>query len=234
MIKFNFFRYAMVLVALVSATVLFTGCPNSECDGVECLNGGKCVVNNGIAECDCADGYSGPACENYDACWNIECDKNANSQFTPESPVYNTVSKACECFCQTGYEGDQCDKEMRAKFLGSYKMSDECNSGTYVNNVTVTTSAGAVNEFVINNFTGLQGSAVKATILSYDEAKAEYSYEIKAQTGTYNAPEATQFSVESTSTGTLKVNGATKTMAIAFKLTVGGVVDNCTSLLESI
>lgn len=33
------------------------------CDGVTCQNGGTCIIKDGKAFCECADGYGGNNCE---------------------------------------------------------------------------------------------------------------------------------------------------------------------------
>jgi len=64
------------------------------------------------------------------------------------------------CVCPTGYEGANCDTK---SFLGSWKGTDVCSSGTY-NNITITinTATAAANDVIITNPGGF-GSSVTVT-----------------------------------------------------------------------
>ena len=67
------------------------------------------------------------------------------------------------CLCATGYEGTNCETEIRAKFLGSYNVSESCQSGNYTFSMSVTSSSTGVSNIIINNFYGI-GISVSATI----------------------------------------------------------------------
>lgn len=67
------------------------------------------------------------------------------------------------CACATGYEGTECATETRAKFLGTYNVSESCESGNYTFSLTVTTSSTGVRNVIINNFYDI-GIAVNATV----------------------------------------------------------------------
>ncbi len=56
------------------------------------------------------------------------------------------------CDCTTGYEGDDCSTEWRAKFIASYKSSGTDNTGgTYTDIPTnIATSSSGVSKIIIN------------------------------------------------------------------------------------
>lgn len=67
------------------------------------------------------------------------------------------------CLCATGYEGTNCETEIRAKFLGSYTVSESCQSGNYSFSLSITSSSAGVSNIIINNFYDI-GINVSATI----------------------------------------------------------------------
>lgn len=102
------------LLALSFSLLTITSC--EECRGllggdkVPCSNGGSC--NDG--ECDCLKGYAGSSCEEVDSCdlLDVTC-----------------VRGYCEtgnCFCDSGFEGEDCSIESRKKFLGTYNVIERC------------------------------------------------------------------------------------------------------------
>lgn len=56
------------------------------------------------------------------------------------------------CLCVSGYEGENCETEVRAKFIGSYSVSESCQSGNYNFNFNITASSASVTSIIINNF----------------------------------------------------------------------------------
>ncbi len=103
-----------VLLAICISLVTITSC--DECRGllggnkVPCSNGGTC--NDG--ECDCLKGYSGASCEDIDSCdlLDVTCARGY-----------------CEtglCYCDAGFEGEDCSFESRKKFLGTYNVIERC------------------------------------------------------------------------------------------------------------
>ena len=54
-------------------------------------------------------------------------------------------------------------EETRAKFLGTYNVSESCESGNYTFSLTVTTSSTGVRNVIINNFYDI-GIAVNGTV----------------------------------------------------------------------
>lgn len=57
------------------------------------------------------------------------------------------------CDCITGYEGDDCGTESRAKVIGTYSVTDNCSSsGGSTYTVVVTVSSTDVANMLISNF----------------------------------------------------------------------------------
>ena len=67
------------------------------------------------------------------------------------------------CLCATGYEGTNCETEVRAKFVGSYSVQESCQSGNYTFSMSVTSSSTGVSNIIINNFYDI-GISVSASI----------------------------------------------------------------------
>ncbi len=69
-----------------------------------------------------------------------------------------------DCSCVTGFEGDRCQTETRAKFFGTYNVVESCNvSGNFNYQISITTSAASASSVIINNFYGV-GAAATATV----------------------------------------------------------------------
>ncbi len=159
------FWQLFTVLGIVIGAALFTACDTtpSECDGVECLNGGECVVNDvtALAECSCPPGYSGVACEDFDNCFDIICPDNAE----------------CEdgvCYCNVGFEGANCDTLIRDKYIGTYSAEDICPSGTFASTAVITGSATNNLWFTVSNFGGFEN-------LVNCEVVDQYSFRIPNQ-----------------------------------------------------
>jgi len=86
------------------------------CDGFEC-NHGACVSSEGVASCECEDGYTGDDCNTVvDPCDGFECNHGAC--------VSSEGSPMCEC--EDGWTGAFCDINI-----------DECESQPCVNGVCI-------------------------------------------------------------------------------------------------
>lgn len=112
-----------------------------------------------------------------------------------------------DCVCDAGYEGTNCDTEIRAAYLGTYNVTETCDSGSDAYAVVV--SAGtSINDVVINNL--------------YDAGFAV--------TGTLNTAGGIDFSG---SFGTGTISGSMTTtggvITITFTVSAGGASDNCTA-----
>lgn len=66
------------------------------------------------------------------------------------------------CTCPTGYEGTNCQTLTRDKFVGSYTGTDQCTTGQY--NINLSISAASANnlQVLINNVGGF-GTSITAT-----------------------------------------------------------------------
>ncbi len=110
--------------------------PPDPCANVSCLNGGTCVNGN----CNCPPGFSGANCEtSTDPCASISCLNNGNC-----------VNGACEC--AAGFEGTRCETESRDKFIGSYSVAEDCETGDYIYNITIMPSATNTDKVLLSNF----------------------------------------------------------------------------------
>jgi hypothetical protein len=80
------------------------------------------------------------ACET-DACKDVNCGDNG-------------TCVDGDCVCDSGYEGVNCQTEERAKFIGSYSVTEACTSGNYSYSMTIATSATGVDKVIAQNFGG--------------------------------------------------------------------------------
>lgn len=146
-------NYVATLILALGIMVAFDSCTEDPCENVTCVNGSTVTVGD-LCTCDCEDGWSGPSCTIEDEC--ITNDINCLNGGVCESGL---------CECAIGYEGDSCQTLMRAKFLGSWGVSDDCSqSGTATYSVTLTASPNAVNQVLISNFWDAFTNSVVATV----------------------------------------------------------------------
>ena len=60
-------RNIIICLMIIFAAYFFVSCtPTDPCEPNPCQNGGTCTDNGGVADCECALGYSGPSCEDVD------------------------------------------------------------------------------------------------------------------------------------------------------------------------
>lgn len=87
-----------------------------------------------------------------DPCENVVCQNGGVSEADGED---------CLCDCEIGYEGDRCELEVRARFMGNYLASGSDNQGGSYTNWTVilSNSSSSVNKFLIN----LQNAGITLT-----------------------------------------------------------------------
>lgn len=128
-----------------------------------------------------------------DACKDVNCN--------------NGTCVTGDCVCDTGYEGTNCQTEIRAAFLGTHNVTETCQSGTDAYAVVVSAGA-AIQEVTINNI--------------YDAGFAV--------TGTLNASGGVDFTGSfgaGTITGTMTTtaNG----ISIEFTVSAAGASDACTA-----
>ncbi|MDX2002756.1 MAG: hypothetical protein SFW35_10010 [Chitinophagales bacterium] len=113
----------------------------------------------------------------------------------------------CNCVCETGYEGTQCDELVRAKYLGNYNGSESCTSGTDVYAVSVTAGTTDLDVQISNIYDA--GFFTNATV---------------------NADGNLTIASQSFGTGTISGSGSINgnTVTITYTITAGGVADQCT------
>jgi hypothetical protein len=88
-------RKLLLMLLLLSTILTFSSCEKDPCETTTCLNGGVCIDG----DCDCPDGYSGPQCESFNACFSVICLNGGNC-----------VNGACNCL--EGYTGSDCSQQV--------------------------------------------------------------------------------------------------------------------------
>ena len=118
------------------------------------------------------------------------------------------------CICATGYEGTNCDTEMRAKFIGNYNITESCTSGTDTYSCAVTTSSTGVANI---SFSNLYNGGVSVS-------------------GTVNGTAVTIAS-QSLATATISGSGVISTtgvITLTYTVSVGGNSDTCTMTMTPV
>ena len=69
------------------------------------------------------------------------------------------------CSCPSGYEGELCETETRAKIIGTYQVNETCDSTGAANyNVTITAASSDVTKVLISPFGGYTGATATCTL----------------------------------------------------------------------
>jgi hypothetical protein len=99
--------------------------------------------------------FSFTSCEE-DPCKDVTC---------AATGVATEVNASCSCVCDSGYEGTDCATLSRAKFIGTYTVSDACSASGSAN-YTVTIAASSTDEtrVLIGNFWNSYAANVTATV----------------------------------------------------------------------
>ena len=238
MIKQKFGGTLLAALVLFAGLAFLSSCEDTpvECEGVVCLNGGECYVDAlGQPQCDCPEGFSGPACEDDEtACIGIVC-QNGGTCFVdalgqafcdcppgysgPNCEAFDPCS-ICESYQRCNDAGDGCVNVV-TDMVGFYNASDACTSDNYAYSVEITADTDST--FFIDGFGGFDApiSIVKGTVLS------ETSWEIASQT------DAGGRVIESTSLGSW--DRTNDLLIINTLITFGdGSTDACTLTLEGI
>jgi len=106
------------------------------------------------------------------------------------------------CTCPTGYEGTNCQTK---SFIGSWKGSDVCTSGTY-NNITIqlNASTAAPNDVIVTNPGGFGASVTVTGTMSTDAKTITISNQSvggnRTLSGTITLVSATSFNISYTVT----------------------------------
>jgi len=180
------------LIILFLAAALAFSCNTDKCEDVVCTVG------------TCVDGTC------VDPCDSLDCGIGGNCS-------------TGLCLCDAGYEQDTagaCNIEMRAKFIGSWVVSDVCsNSGTATYTVSVVNSTSAVSDFSVTNFWDIFTNPVNATVSN------STAFSIDRQ-----EPDSDGFFVESIGTGTITGNTISIEYVISDETDLANITrDTCTS-----
>jgi hypothetical protein len=116
-----------------------------------------------------------------------------------------------KCLCTTGYEGDNCGTETRAKFLSTYNVTESCPSGNFNYQITITTSSAGVDRVIINNFGGY-GVSVSGTISGSSINIPTQQVDVQGTAATFS--------------GGGQLNG--NIMTITYTISSGSISETCT------
>ncbi|MCB9186308.1 MAG: hypothetical protein H6601_06125 [Flavobacteriales bacterium] len=136
------------------------------------------------------------SCE-VDACKDVECGDNG-------------TCVDGDCQCDTGYEGTDCDTEERAKFIGTYNVTEACTSGNYTYSITTAASGSGITTIIISNF-GDYGVNVTATVKNDNSSQLVIANQTVGG-GTFS--------------GTGQISG--NILTITYNVTAGTSTDDCT------
>ncbi|MBK7958299.1 MAG: hypothetical protein IPK03_09375 [Bacteroidetes bacterium] len=123
----------------------------------------------------------------------------------------STDGKSCACACTPGYEGTDCSTPSRTKYLGSWKGSDVCGSGTY--SVTLTAANASDSTSILISNPGGFGTAI--TVIGKFTKANEITFTAQDLGGSRTMDGTMTFTSTSAMTTSYKVTPAT------------GAVDNC-------
>ena len=216
--------------------VFFNSCTDdTQCGDIDCGLNGDCLIDNGIAICQCDSSDNGVLLYNGTGCTN--CIAN-NSQPCPE----NSTCTEQGCACNEGYEinadGTGCalmdttltDTSIRAQYVGAYLQTDENCSDASVDpatlvdyaNVDITLNADNDSEVWFNNLAALDNPV--RVILRTNQL----NFEIPAQTTTDGHV------FEGMTIGTLNTfSTGDTTLSIRYSVTPnGGSTDVCDLILN--
>ncbi|MFQ5335084.1 MAG: calcium-binding EGF-like domain-containing protein [Flavobacteriales bacterium] len=101
--------------------------------------------------------FTSNSCKNL--CKDVEC-QNGGTCVEDDG--------SCDC-SGTGYEGTNCETEERAKFLGSWSVTDNCSSsGSASYTSTISKSSTGITKVLISNFWDAFANNVEGTISGSD------------------------------------------------------------------
>ncbi|XP_053386567.1 fibropellin-1-like isoform X2 [Mercenaria mercenaria] len=116
-------------------------CCDSHPNHMPCLNGGTCQnTGGGTFTCACMPGYSGYRCGNnastlsgHDHCSSNPCANGATCNNGPNDYI---------CQCQTGWTGNNCDKDLTTNLCASSPCKNGGNCTNHLNNYMCMCAAG--------------------------------------------------------------------------------------------
>lgn len=117
-----------------------------------------------------------------------------------------------DCVCDQGYEGTLCDTKMTDKFVGTYTVNENCDTGTYTYSTTITASSTTIDKIVVNNL--------------YDSGD-----NLDATVDGSNATIASQTFNGLTYSGTGSMNTDATSLTLTYVVSDGSATDNCTAVL---
>jgi hypothetical protein len=146
-----------------------------------------------------------------DPCETVTCGANG---------VATEDGDNCTCVCETGYEGNSCETEVRSKFVANYRWTDSCSPGeNYTSSITA--SATDVKNVNITNILGeLEGSANGTVTKNGDD------YVLNIPTQQVTDIDGDVWSVSSTGAATLTATGTS--FSITIQSTFGVNTITCT------
>ncbi len=94
------------------------------CLDITCQNGGIAVNQPNLSSClcECPPEFIGTLCETPNPCASVTCPTNATCQLTPNIEAI--------CVCNAGWEGNDCEIEIREKYIGAYTAKSYYNDGS--------------------------------------------------------------------------------------------------------
>ncbi len=145
-------RKLLLAMMTIASVMLFNACEEDPCKDVTCSSNGTPVESLGSCSCDCDEtttsGYYGNDCESHLTCLNG-----------------GTFVTGGTCTCLTGYEGDSCQIESRAKFLGTFSVVDACSASGGASYTSIVAESGAaIDRVLISNFWDSFTNSVIGTI----------------------------------------------------------------------
>lgn len=118
------------------------------CLELTCENGGTCAIDTlGQVYCECPTGFLGAFCQDADPCVLLSC---------PETATCEIIDDVANCICNLGYEGEECEIEIREKYLGTYNATSTCdNEPEFSYELTISANPDKVNRMDFDNINNL-------------------------------------------------------------------------------
>lgn len=116
------------------------------------------------------------------------------------------------CDCPAGYTGSNCGTEVRAKFIGTYNVTEACTSGNYTYTMSATASSSGILNIVFSNFAGV-GATINATANGNSLTIPNQTVDVSGVSATFS--------------GSGQIAG--NILTISYTLSAGGTTDPCTA-----